>query len=75
MSTYLQYRKKFKAGGHVAPGQRSLTDEAVEPAMLTQQRNSLQQLQDDQRNWENETIVKALDQQPRLHTFKQIGTP
>lgn len=69
MSTYLQFRKKFKAG---RTQERVLTDCVVEPSMLTQQRNSLQQLQDDQRCWENEVILKALEGQKRLHEYKQI---
>ena len=71
MHSYLQHRKKFKSGKHAA-GERILTDEQLEPSMLVQQRNSLQQLQDDQRNWENETILDALHEQPRLHRYQRI---
>ena len=72
MSTYLQYRKKFKSGSKSS--EHVLTDDAIEPSMLVQQRNSLQQLQDDQRCWESESILAGLKGQARLHTYKQITT-
>jgi hypothetical protein len=68
----LQYRKKFKSGGR--GGARVLTDELCEPSMLVQQRNSLQQLQDNQRNWESKEITDALKGQTRLHECKNIST-
>lgn len=70
-NTYLRFRKKFKAGRGAT---QALSDELVEPSMLVQQRNSLQQLQDAQRNWEHDAIQAALSGQERLHQYKPISS-
>lgn len=68
MNTYLRHRHKFKQG----KGARQLTDVLVEASMLTQQRCSLQQLQDSQLTWESKEIRAALDGQGRLSKCPNI---